>query len=145
MQDVGHWAPKVHPLDRAVEADDPMILMAEPATGDPDVMLECLLQEYAELGWEADDLLALFRSPLYPVLNQLRAWFGDQEIAQRITMLMEQTGFLRVSAQVCDEVDDDHEPNVVQIGLADVLQQFLRERPAAADGANHGAPDREGG
>jgi hypothetical protein len=116
-----HLVPKVHPLDRAVEADDPLELMAEPVPGDPAVMLECLLQEFAGLGEDADDLLAMFRSPAYPLLNMLLAHYGEAELRRRVTDLLGRSGVFRVRETMAEdpdsEDDGDDGPELIQLGV----------------------------
>lgn len=108
------WTPKVHPLSREMEADDPMELVAEPAPGDPNVMFECIVQEFAWMGWERDQILALFHDPNYPVLNQLRELFGENEIRSRLAGLTAAVGVMRVSETIDDEPDSD-EPELIQL------------------------------
>lgn len=115
------FAPKVHPLTRQVEADDPLEVVAEPvAGGDPAFMLRCVLEEYAWMGWGADDLLELFRSPEYPVLNELLAHFGEAAVREQIADLLGATGAPLYQASVCEaepEADEDHEPELIQLTI----------------------------
>lgn len=113
------WVAKVHPLDRLAEHDDPLELLAEPVPGDPEVMLECILQEFAWMGWDSDQLLSLFHHPGYPVLGQLREFFGDDEVQRRVRALAAQWGLLRFSETIAepDEEDDEIGPQLVQITL----------------------------
>src|SRR5262249_54817243 len=97
------WVPKIHPITRSVEPEDPMELVATPVQGDPDFMLECVLQEFVWMGWDRDQLMALFYSPHYPVLNQLLARFGDHSIRGRIDDLLQRTGRLRFSERIVED------------------------------------------
>jgi hypothetical protein len=114
------FVPKVHPLTREVEADDPLEVIAKPvAGGDPACMLRCVLEEYAWMGWGEDQLLALFRSPEYPVLNQLLAHFGEPAVREQIADLLGEAGAPLYQATVCEtepEPDEDHhEPELIQL------------------------------
>jgi hypothetical protein len=110
--------PKVHPLAREAGPEDPFELMAEPVAGDPAVMLECILQEFAWMGWDAEQLLTLFHHPGYPVLCQLREFYGDEEIHRQVTALLNRWGVLRFRETIAEpEPDEDHEPELVQIRL----------------------------
>jgi hypothetical protein len=123
------WVEKVHPLARGVEADDPMELMASPVPGDPDVMLACLLDEFAWLGHGADELMRLFASPAYPLLNQLLGYFGEGEVRRRVEGLLGQRGTLRFTETLVEEPDegDDHGgPGLIQLSL----DKAIRHRPA---------------
>lgn len=115
-----HWGPKVHPLTREVEAEDPMELMANPVQGDPEVMLQCIVEEFAWMGMEADELLGLFHSPMYPVLNQLLEHFGEETVRQRVQTLLGGAGVLfRVQETIADDPtpEDEDEPVLVQLSL----------------------------
>lgn len=110
--DTERWVPKVHPLERDVEPEDPMELIAEPVVGDPDVMLECILQEFAWMGWNESQLLALFHHPGYPVLQELCRAFGEEEVKRRVRELIARWGVLRFREVV---VEPELEPELVQI------------------------------
>ena len=112
------FVPKVHPGTRSVEAEDPLELMAMPATGDPEVMLECLVQEFVWMGWDEEQLMALFDSPLYPVLSQLRECFGTEEVRRRLRMILSQQGLFRVRETIDDTPQPEpEEPELVQIEI----------------------------
>lgn len=103
--------PKVHPLTREIEQEDPMELIAMSVQGDPDVMLECMVQEFAGLGWNTEQLLMLFQSPDYPVLNQLLAALGESEVRRRVQIILGQVGIFQVTESIAEEE-----------GLGDVLE-----------------------
>jgi hypothetical protein len=111
------FVPKVHPATRPVESEDPMELVATPAPGDPGVMLECIVQEFAGMGWDAAQLLALFRSPAYPVLNQLLAYYGEEAVSAKVRELLGRWGVFRVRETIADdpEPDADDEPELIQL------------------------------
>lgn len=116
------YVPKIHPLDRAAEADDPLELMAEPAPGDPNVMFQCIVQEFAGMGWDAHQLERSFRNPEYPVLNELLHHFGEAEVRRRIAELLAGSGVFRVRELIDDEpepeIDDDIE--LIQLNVRPV-------------------------
>jgi hypothetical protein len=111
--------PKVHPATRDVESDDPLELVAEPVQGDPDVMIQCLVQEFAWMGWDVDQLLGLFHSPDYPVLNQLLAFYGEAEVRRRVGAILGGLGVFRVSETIDDDPDpdDDDGPELIQLSV----------------------------
>ena len=115
-----HWVPKVHPLDRQSEADDPLELVAETVIGDPIVMLECLVQEYIWMGWSLPQVMTLFNQPGYPVLAGLQDFLGTAETERRVSQIFArnvQWTFREtvVEAAECDE--EDQVPELVQIQL----------------------------
>jgi hypothetical protein len=100
-----------------VESEDPLELMATPAPGDPDVMVESIVQEFVWMGWSAEQLLELFQSPMYPVLNQLREYYGDEVIRQRVEGIVGRAGRLSFRETISDEPDSiaDDEPELLQL------------------------------
>lgn len=116
MDAAGNFVPKVHPLARDAEPEDPMELMGDSAPGDPEVMLECLVQEFAGMGWGARQLLELFRDPNYPVLNQLRDAFGEDEIRRRLGDLLDSVGVFRVRESIVEDAEP-LEPELIQLSV----------------------------
>jgi hypothetical protein len=106
------WVTKVHPLARDAEPEDPLEIVPQVVVGDPAEMLECILQEFAWMGWTAEELLALFSNPGYPLLRELRAYYGEDEIRRQVESLVSRWGTLRFRETI---VEPEVEPEVVQI------------------------------
>jgi hypothetical protein len=100
------WVPKVHPLSRPVEFDDPMELMANPVEGDPYVMLDCIVEEFAWMGYTTEEILALFDNPEYPVLNQLARFFGKEEVCRRVEERLSY-GMVRFTEVIADDLGEN--------------------------------------
>lgn len=118
MDEQDRWVAKVHPMDREAEAEDPFELMADMVVGDPEVMMECILQEYVWMGWSREELLSLFRDPGYPVLCDLASFYGQAEVERRVDELLARMGNLHFTAFVAEpdeEDDDDHHLDLLQI------------------------------
>ena len=107
------YVPKIHPATRPVEPEDPMTLYATPVAGDPEVMLQCLAQEYAWLGWGAEEILGLFHDSFYPALNELLRAYGEDGIRERLTAVLGPMGVFRFTGAV----RDDPEPELIQLGI----------------------------
>jgi len=125
--DQERFVPKVHPLSRAAEPDDPMTLSATAVAGDPDVLIHAVVQEYAWLGWDAGQIAALFHDPFYPVLHGLLQALGEAGIRARIDAVFARYGVYRLRATVHETLEDSG-PDVVQIGT------LMREEPRHACG-----------
>jgi hypothetical protein len=125
------FVPKVHPASRPVEADDPFTLNATAVVGgDPEVMLECLVQEYAWMGWNSEQVLGLFRNPDHPALNALLHHYGENGIRRRVEVVLARMGVFRVSGIVVDEPEPpEDELELIPLGVTETL---------AAKGNNHG-------
>jgi hypothetical protein len=116
------FVPKVHPASRPIEADDPFSLHVTAVGGDPEVMLECLVQEYAWMGHNTEQVVGLFRNPGYPALNALLYHFGEDGVLRRVGDVLKRMGVFRVSGTVRDEPEpEEEEPELIQLGIAKVL------------------------
>lgn len=106
------WVPKVHPLARDAEPEDPLELVPHHVAGDPDQMLDSILQEFAWMGCGAEELLALFWHPNYPLLRELRAFYGDEEIRRRVEGVIARWGVFRCQERL---VEEEQIPELVQV------------------------------
>jgi hypothetical protein len=110
------WVPKVHPTTRAVEPEDPLELVATPVQGDPEVMLQCLVQEFVWMGWDAEQLMELFHHPGYSVLNQLLAYYGEEAVRAQVQALVCQLGGFRVHEVIAEDPEpEEDEPELIQL------------------------------
>lgn len=103
---IARLVPKLHPLARPVEPEDPLILNATSVAGDPDLMIRAVVQEYAWLGWSADEIISLFRDPFFPVLHSLWQTLGDTELRNRIASFVETFGVFRFQSTMVESPDD---------------------------------------
>ena len=87
-----------HPKDRPLEADDPMQLDAVEVHGDPAVMLDCLVEEFARIGWDAEMILSVFTQPFYAGTYGLNVAFGEAEIRRRVARTLDRCGTMRFRA-----------------------------------------------
>jgi hypothetical protein len=124
--------PKVHPATRAVEPEDPMSLHATPAPGDPEVMIRCVVQEYAMMGMKADLIMTLFRDPYYPALNDLLSALGEATLRQRVDHIISQIGVFRYHVVEAPAASDL--PELIELGLPESNQPSTR---AAVGGYEH--------
>jgi hypothetical protein len=131
-----HLAPKVHPLSRLAEAEDPLEMVAVPLAGDPELMLRCVVEEYARMGWDAEQILKLFEDPFYPALAGLRRLHGDAGLTEYVTDLVRRPGAFRVRVTVWEapgpEESEETEPEMVELGLPASWRA-----PAGAGGSDH--------
>lgn len=121
--EAGH-VPKVHPLSRPVEAEDPLELMASPVEGDPEIMLQAIVEEFAWLGFSTEELLGLFGNPNYPVLNHLAEHFGRDEVRRRIEARLGDTGIIRFTEVIADDPlpEEVAADELIQLSVDKVVQ-----------------------
>jgi hypothetical protein len=115
IRDTQRLVPKVHPATRPVEQDDPLEMFATGVPGDPEVMLQCLIQEYAWMGWNTGQIFQLFADPNYPALHSLLCFYGEAVIRERIANLLGQTGVFRCEGTVIEEPEPSEE--LVELGI----------------------------
>jgi hypothetical protein len=108
---------KLHPATRAMEIEDPLEMLATPVPGDPEVMLQCLIQEYASMGWNGGQIFQLFSDPAYPALHSLLHAYGEAAIRERIATLLGQTGVFRCEGIVVEEPEPAEEQELVELGI----------------------------
>jgi hypothetical protein len=104
---------KPHPKDRAIEPEDPMDLQAFEVPGDPQVMLQMLVEEYARMGWGLDALLALFRDPFYVAAHGMWLLYGEEELRRRVAAVLARCGVVRATTRHTAPVSE----SLVQIEL----------------------------
>jgi hypothetical protein len=106
--------PKVHPASREVMPGDPMALYATAARGDVEVLLRSVVQEYAWMGWGADQITALFHDPCFPLLHGLGQVFGEDGLRQRIEAVFRRLGGFRFQSTIYEQPVETME--LVQLG-----------------------------
>ena len=111
---MNQFVPKVHPATRPAEPDDPWTLRATPVAGDPEVMLECLIQEYAWMGWGVEQIMTLFRDPFYPALNAHWRGCGEDGLRERVAHVLSRRGVFRFRSEIHDE-REPAEPELIEL------------------------------
>ncbi len=84
-----------HTSKRNAEPDDPMELRPELVEGNPEAMLEGLIEEYARLGWGADQIARIFEDPFFGATHSLAQRFGGEAIRCLIEHTLQRCGVFR--------------------------------------------------
>ena len=82
---------------KEAEPDDPMQLVCEIIPGDTAFLARCVIEEFASIGYRAEDLLTLFREPIYPMLNAILRKEGEPFVRSLIGQVLAECGTLRVN------------------------------------------------
>jgi len=93
------------------EPDDPQELVGVELPGDESVtreMAAAFADEFAQLGYDRTQILALYRTPLYAGAHQAWQLLGEDEIARLVDESLAVWG--RFTFVVKDRVDDDPKP-----------------------------------
>jgi hypothetical protein len=90
-QSRGLMGEAVHPAQRPVEPEHPMMLDGDVIPGDPLLMARCMIEELLMMGMPLDEVQALSRDPNIQALYSMRITLGEsafeeivEEVAQRI-------------------------------------------------------------
>ncbi len=105
--------PKIHPATREMLPADPMEMQAVEIPGDPNFMLQLLVEEYARIGWGLEGLMKLARDPNYTAFYGLLRLFGEDELHSRISHILSRCGVLRVTTHEAPPLPE----RLVQINL----------------------------
>jgi len=95
-QDREDETPKDCAVERPSEPDHPLLLTPAVAWGDPGFMLECLVSEYALLGYDRNEILEMFDRPFFEGTYNLGQTFGPTEMRRRVASVLDRTGTLKV-------------------------------------------------
>ena len=95
-----------HPKHRPLQAEDPMMLQADCVDGSPDLMLDCLVEEYAHMGWEREAILKLIGDPFFRATSGLKKLLGEQALIARVDAVPERCGVIRCTVHEPDPVPE---------------------------------------
>ena len=87
------------------EADDPMYLDGTfVPEGEPDRMAEAMVEEFAHLGMDENQIFSLFARPFYAGTHRYFRLRGENETRQLIRSVLDRTGTLRMNVEhLCGE------------------------------------------
>ena len=85
---------------KEAEPNDPMELVCETIPGEAAFLAQCVIEEFALIGYGAEDLLTLFREPVYPMLNNIFRKEGEPFVRGLIEQVLAECGTLKVKTQI---------------------------------------------
>lgn len=88
----GAAVPAGPPFLKTPQPDDPFEMGAEMVEGDPSVMLTCLIEEYARMGWDAGRIARIFDNPFFLATHGLAERFGHETIHAFIEQTLRRCG-----------------------------------------------------
>ncbi len=89
----------LHGRVKEPEPNDPVELVMSPVPGgNPEIMATCLIEEYARLGMNEEEILALFSRPIYQT-HALYWERGEAWVRNLIRQVMSRSGRMRVSVK----------------------------------------------
>jgi hypothetical protein len=110
LEDHDHDPYLRHPRDRATQQDDPMMLEPVEIDGDPEIMIDCLIEEFARMGWDTPTIIRMFDNPFYEGPHRARQLYTADAFEARVRRVLGRCGTLRV--------------RIVERGEANVTEKF---------------------
>ncbi len=77
---------------KQLDPDDPMEIKADVIAGDERLMMECLIEEFAHLGWGAKKIARMFDEPFFLASHGLEKRFGRQAVLECIEHTLARCG-----------------------------------------------------
>ncbi len=113
-------APESKPLD----PDDPMEIKAAVIAGDERLMMECLIEEFAHLGWSAKKIAGMFDQPCFLATHGLEQRFGRQAVVDCIEHTLARCGVFHFEMKkTSTQIDEAASP---ARGSVTVETRFIR-------------------
>jgi hypothetical protein len=85
-------AAAIDPELKPQDPDDPMEIKAAVIAGDELLMMECLIEEFAHLGWSAKKIARMFDEPFFLAAHGLERRFGRQAVLECIEHTLARCG-----------------------------------------------------
>ena len=87
---------------KEAEPNDPMELVFETIPGEAAFLAQCVIEEFASIGYGAEDLFTLFREPIYPMLNDILRKEGEPFVRGLIEQVLAEWGTLKVKTEIIE-------------------------------------------
>lgn len=105
----------LHGRDKEPEPGDPMeLVMVEVEGGDPEFMATCIIEEYARLGMDEDEIFRLFSQPAYQT-HAFYQNYGETWVRNLIRKVLSRTGRMRISVKYESEILPKAPPRALRI------------------------------
>ncbi len=85
----------IDPETKPLDPDDPMEMKAAVIAGDEHLMMECLIEEFAHLGWGAKKIAKMFDEPFFLSSHGLEKQFGRKAVLECIEQTLARCGIFR--------------------------------------------------
>ena len=86
-------------MSKPLQADDPMELHTTELTGDRDLMLDCIIEEYATMGWSEENILLIFDRPFFQATYNLARSMDPDTLRRRVRSVIARCGVVRVEVR----------------------------------------------
>ena len=111
-----------HGSRKQAEPSDPMALVGTRVSGgNIDALLRCFIEEYAAMGFGAQEILAFFRQPQYASIHPAYLRLGEEAVQATIAAVLGECGVFRVKTRQAESAAEH--PKLVQIGHPHSFQE----------------------
>lgn len=108
---------------KKAEATDPLDLVGTVVPGgDVDFLARCFVEEFAAIGYDADQIFELFRQPQYVGVHPVYRAKGEEGVRHLIGEVLAECGVFRVSESITEE-PPPRRSKLVQIELPQFSNQ----------------------
>ncbi len=94
-QNLKHAADTGFGSAKPAAADDPMQVRGDLVPGDQQVMLQCLVEEFARMGWDANQIGLLFENKFFLASHGLAERLGQKAVRECIEQTLQRCGVFR--------------------------------------------------
>ena len=103
-----------HGNQKPVKSDDPYELVAQPISGvDMTFMAECLVEEFAAIGWSKEAIEQMFYNPFYQAAHNFFRAYGKERVKELVADVVGRNGGIQVrmteSSEEPNKEDHNHE------------------------------------
>lgn len=103
-----------HGSRKQAEPSDPLALVGTKVPGgDVDELLRCFIEEYAAMGFDAQEILELFGQPQYAAIHPAYLRLGEEAVRAKIVAVLEECGVFRATVRNAESATEP--PKLVQI------------------------------
>ncbi len=89
------------------EKDDPFELKGVAIDGDPEVMIRCIIEEYARMGWGRERIMYLFETPNFQIPNRYLEEHGKEQVEKLVDRVLSEHGVFQYDVQ--KKEDENHD------------------------------------
>lgn len=82
---------------KPTKADDPLQMQADCVAGDQRVMMSCLIEEFAHMGWDATQIERMFENPFFLASHGLKKHFGSEVVRECIEQALPRCGVFKIT------------------------------------------------
>ena len=123
-----------HGAAKQAEPTDPMDLVgAVVPGGDLDQFARCFIEEFAGMGFDGEEILALFRQPEYVGLHPIYQIKGEESVRRMIAEVLDDCGVFRVTEVAAEPARGAKKLFQIEEPTRASEKVFRLQRPCQAD------------